>query len=106
MLHGINRSGHTFDHIAPFFSAISTSSRWICAGSATRIGLQGRILVEDFVRDLHELVQQLNLRDIVMTGNSMGGRVVQVHAGLHPDRTGKVIVEDVGPERPESVTTT
>ena len=39
MLHGINRSRAHLDHIAPFFIAISTSSRWICAGSATRIGL-------------------------------------------------------------------
>ena len=55
---------HLPDHIAPSFSAISTSSRWICAGSATRIGPpKGEYLVEDFVRDLHELVEQLNLRD-------------------------------------------
>ena len=35
----------------------------------------------------------------------MGGASCRC-TGLHPDRTGKVIVEDVGPERPESVTTT
>ena len=53
-------------------------------------------LVEDFVKDLHALVEQLNLRDVVLTGNSMGGRVVQVFAGMYPERTGKVIVEESG----------
>jgi pimeloyl-ACP methyl ester carboxylesterase len=107
MLHGINRSAHTFDHIAPLlhrdFHVIAMDLRGFGDSDWSP---KGEYLVEDFVRDLHDLVQQLNLRDIVLTGNSMGGRVVQVYAGLHPDRTGKVIVEDVGPERPESVTTT
>jgi pimeloyl-ACP methyl ester carboxylesterase len=107
MLHGINRSAHTFDHIAPLlhrdFHVIAMDLRGFGDSDWSP---KGEYLVEDFVRDLHDLVQQLNLRDIVLTGNSMGGRVVQVYAGLHPDRTGKAIVEDVGPERPESVTTT
>ena len=72
-----------------------------------RLGLvpKGEYLVEDFVRDLHELVEQLNLRDIVMTGNSMGGRVVQVYrASSRPNGQGHRRGRRAG--RPESVTTT
>ena len=61
---------------------------------------------EDHARDLHSLIEQLNLKDVVLNGNSMGGRVVQVYAGQHPDGVWKIIVDDVGPERPESVTRT
>ena len=48
-------------------------------------------------------VDQLKLRDIVIWGNSTGGRVAQVYAGLHPDRVSHMISEDVGPERPRSI---
>jgi pimeloyl-ACP methyl ester carboxylesterase len=107
MLHGINRSGHTFDHLAPLlrrdYHVIAMDLR---GHGDSDWSPKGAYLAEDFARDLHSLVEQLDLRDVVLTGNSMGGRVVQVYAGLHPDRTGKVIVEDVGPERPDTVTRT
>jgi pimeloyl-ACP methyl ester carboxylesterase len=45
----------------------------------------------------------LNLRNLVLLGNSTGGRVVQVYAGLHPDRVARLISEDVGPERPNEI---
>ena len=64
---------------------------------------QGRYLVEDHVGDLEGLVKQLGLRNIVVWGNSTGGRVAQVFAGLHPDLVAAVIAEDVGPERPRSI---
>ena len=38
-----------------------------------------------------------------MMGNSTGGRVVQVMAGLHPELVSRIIVEDVGLERPASI---
>jgi pimeloyl-ACP methyl ester carboxylesterase len=104
MLHGIGRSAHSYDHIAPHFQrdyhVIAMDLRghgdsdWHPAAA---------YLVEDYVNDLERLVEQLNLRGIVLTGSSTGGRVAQVYAGLHPDRVAKLIVEDVGPERPEDI---
>src|SRR5581483_6131722 len=60
-------------------------------------------LVEDYVKDLAAFVEQLNLRNIVLLGNSTGGRVAQVYAGQHPDRVSRLISEDVGPERPNEI---
>jgi pimeloyl-ACP methyl ester carboxylesterase len=60
-------------------------------------------LVEDYVKDIEAFVQQLKLKDITLLGNSTGGRVVQVFAGLHPELTKALIVEDVGPERPRNI---
>jgi pimeloyl-ACP methyl ester carboxylesterase len=64
---------------------------------------EGAYLVEDYVKDIEALVTQLGLRRVTMLGNSTGGRVVQVFAGMHPELVERLIVEDVGPERPQDI---
>jgi pimeloyl-ACP methyl ester carboxylesterase len=59
--------------------------------------------VEDHARDLEGFVRQLGLRNVVLWGNSTGGRVAQVYAGMHPEFVSHVISEDVGPERPRQI---
>ena len=104
MLHGIARHAHTFDHLAPRFAdryqVIAIDMR---GHGDSDWHPDGAYLVEDYVKDLEALVQQLGLRGITLLGNSTGGRVVQVFAGLHPDLVSALIVEDVGPERPRSI---
>jgi pimeloyl-ACP methyl ester carboxylesterase len=104
LLHGIARHAHTFDHLAPHFAR----SYHVLAIDMRGHGdsdwdAGGRYLVEDHVKDLEDLVAQLRLQRITLLGNSTGGRVAQVFAGLHPDLVAKLIVEDVGPERPEDI---
>jgi pimeloyl-ACP methyl ester carboxylesterase len=104
LLHGIDRIAHTFDHVAPRF----TSRYHVIAMDLRGHGdsgwdPQGRYLVEDHVGDLEGLVRALDLRNLTLWGNSTGGRVVQVFAGLHPELVATVIAEDVGPERPRSI---
>lgn len=104
LIHGLDRHAHTFDHIAPHFASrfhvIAVDMRG--HGDSTW-DPEGRYLVEDYVRDIESLVQQLQLRNIVIWGNSTGGRVAQVFAGLHPDLVTHMISEDVGPERPRQI---
>lgn len=106
MLHGISRVAHQFDHIAPKFKndyhvmAIDMRGHGDSAWSP-----DAAYLVEDYVQDLEAFADQLNLQGLVLLGNSTGGRVVQVYAGLHPDRVARLMVEDVGPERPNDIAT-
>lgn len=104
LLHGIARHAHTFDHIATDFSrdyhVIALDMR---GHGDSDWSPEGAYLVEDYVRDLEGLVDQLGLQRITLHGNSTGGRVVQVFAGLHSDRVERLIVEDVGPERPQDI---
>jgi esterase len=106
LIHGIARHAHTFDHIAPHFArdyhVLAIDMR---GHGDSGWDPEGDYLVEDHVKDLEGLVEQLRLKDITLLGNSTGGRVVQVFAGLHPDLVAKLIVEDVGPERPEDIST-
>jgi esterase len=104
LIHGIGRHAHTFDHIAPHFArdyhVLAIDMR---GHGDSSWDPKGDYLVEDHVKDLEGLVRQLKLTHITMLGNSTGGRVVQVFAGMHPDLVTKLVVEDVGPQRPEDI---
>ena len=84
MLHGIGRVAHSFDHIAPRFTdkyhVIAMDMRGHGDSSWSP---EGAYLVEDYVKDLEGLVEQLNLRGLTLLGNSTGGRVVQVLSLIH-----------------------
>jgi pimeloyl-ACP methyl ester carboxylesterase len=104
MLHGISRVAHQFDHLAPYFTAkyhvIALDMR---GHGDSAWSPEGAYVVEDYVKDLEAFADKLSLRDLTLLGNSTGGRVVQVYAGLHPDRVSRLIVEDVGPERTNEI---
>ena len=104
LLHGIARTARTFDHVAPHFTAnyhvLAVDMR---GHGDSAWDSQGSYVVEDYVKDIAALIAHLKLRNIVLWGNSTGGRVAQMIAGLHPDLVTAVIVEDVGPERPREV---
>lgn len=104
LLHGISRVAHTFDHVASHFAqnyhVIAVDMR---GHGDSGWHAQGAYLVEDYTSDIEQLIERLDLRNIVLWGASTGGRVVQMIAGLHPDRVSAAIVEDVGPERPAAI---
>ena len=104
LLHGIARVAHTFDHLAPRFSdryhVIAVDMR---GHGDSAWHPEGAYTVEDYTSDIEALIEQMGLRNIVFWGNSTGGRVAQMMGGLHPDRVAGIVVEDVGPERPESI---
>src|SRR5262249_43940956 len=83
LLHGIARHAHTFDHIAADYArdhhVIALDMR---GHGDSDWSPQAAYLVEDYVKDLEGLVDQLGLSRLTLQGNSTGGRVVQVFAGL------------------------
>lgn len=46
--------------------------------------------------DLHELITDLNLKDPILLGHSMGGKTVMRYAQLFPDTAEKLIIVDMG----------
>jgi len=104
LLHGIGRVAHTFDHLAAHFSSkyhvIAVDMR---GHGDSDWDPQAAYLVEDYAKDIESLAAGLHLRNIVIWGNSTGGRVAQVFAGMHPELVAGVIAEDVGPERPREI---
>jgi pimeloyl-ACP methyl ester carboxylesterase len=104
LLHGIARHGHTFDHIARDFARTYRVLAVDMRGHGdSDWSPEGAYLVQDYVKDLEGLIDQLRLQKVTLLGNSTGGRVAQVYAGIHPERVDKLVVEDVGPERPQNI---
>ena len=86
LVHGIGRVAHTFDIVAPSF----TSQFHVLAVDMRGHGDSAwdpaaNYLVEDHARDFEAFVTTLGLNRLTLWGNSTGGRVVQVYAGLHPE---------------------
>lgn len=104
MLHGIGRIAQTFSHVAGHFAddyrVIAVDMRG--HGDSGWASDQA-YLVSDYAGDIEAMALAMGLEDIVIWGNSTGGRVAQMFAGLEADRVAGVIVEDVGPERPLSI---
>ncbi len=104
LIHGLDRTAHTFDHLAPHFAGRYHVLAFEMRGHGdSGWDPEGRYLVEDHARDLEGFVRELQLRDVIVWGNSTGGRVAQVYAGMHPELVSAVISEDVGPERPRQI---
>jgi len=104
LLHGIARVARTFSHLAPHFvNDYRVIAVYLRGHGDSGWDPQGAYLVEDYVKDVEAHVAQLGFRNIVLWGNSTGGRVAQVFAGLHAELVAAVIVEDVGPERPPAI---
>jgi len=53
---------------------------------------------EVMVQDLVDYCQEHNLEKINILGHSMGGKIAMLFATLHPDKTDKLIVADIGPK--------
>lgn len=47
--------------------------------------------------DLINVLQELNLKDVVLIGHSMGGKTAMKVAGLRPDLVAKLIIIDIAP---------
>lgn len=104
LLHGIGRIAHTFDPVAARlagqYRVLAVDMR---GHGDSDWDPEGQYRVEDYALDIEGLAEALDLRNIVVWGNSTGGRVVQVFAARNPGRTAAVISEDVGPERPATI---
>lgn len=52
----------------------------------------------DMVNDLHDFLHQQDIKNPILIGHSMGGKVVMRYALEHPNEINKVIVVDIAPK--------
>ena len=55
-----------------------------------------------YLDDLRALIDRLRLKSPILCGNSMGGTLAYMYAGMHPDRVERLVAVDTGPGEPPS----
>lgn len=102
LLHGFNGFGETFNRIAPRLRSIRRLVAPDLRGhGASDWDPNGRYSAERFVADQAELADRLELGRFDLFGHSLGGLIAVAFAALHPDRVGRLVVEDVRPRPPD-----
>ena len=51
---------------------------------------------EVMAEDLHELMEENKLSNVILLGHSMGGKTAMTYAAKHPEKISKIIVVDMG----------
>jgi pimeloyl-ACP methyl ester carboxylesterase len=100
LLHPAPLNSHVWDSFAPAmasrFRVIAPDARGF-GESAWSESYENEV----FLNDLHALITELKLRRVVLCGNSMGGTLAYMYAGLHPENVERLILVDTGPgEKP------
>ena len=94
-LHGGAAHAHWFDFVAPGFTAdyrvLALDQR---GHGDSEWAEPPAYSYERYAADLAEVIEQLDLRDFVLVGHSMGGTVSLEYTAAHPGRVGKLIVVD------------
>ena len=99
LLHGFAQTCHSWDFVAlslcDRFRVVALDQRghgdsdWAPDGDYTP---------EAYQSDLHAIVQELGLREIVLIGLSMGGRNAFTYASSHPEHIRALVIVDAAPE--------
>ncbi len=58
----------------------------------------GTYALEDYLQELHEVIEGLDLRDLVLMGHSAGGKNSFIHTARHPERISRLIIDDMDPD--------
>ncbi len=52
----------------------------------------------DYLQELAEVIEGLDLRDVVLMGHSAGGKNSFIHSSLHPERISRLVIVDMDPD--------
>jgi len=96
LLHPAPLNSHVWDAFGPMmashFRVIAPDARGF-GESEWSHSYEGDV----YLNDLHALVNELKLRRVVLCGNSMGGTLAYMYAGMHPENVERLILVDTGP---------
>jgi len=97
-IHGLTRSAHDFDALAPHLAARYRVIALDVRGRGDSAwGPPDRYNIATYAGDLAALLDELGLGRVSLIGTSMGGRISILYAGRHPERVERVVLNDIGP---------
>jgi pimeloyl-ACP methyl ester carboxylesterase len=93
MLHGFLDHAHTFDLLASYlmdsFNIIAWDARGF--GSTDRVHPSGYYHFIEYLYDLDLFLENLNIKNPVLLGHSMGGMIASLYTGVFPEKIAKLI---------------
>ena len=99
LLHGFAQTCHTWDFVAlslcDRFRVIALDQR---GHGDSDWSPEGEYSPEAHQRDIHAIVQALELGSCVLIGLSMGGRNAFTYTAMHPENVRALVIVDAGPE--------
>jgi pimeloyl-ACP methyl ester carboxylesterase len=94
-VHGGAANGHWFDFIAPGFTPDYHVRALDLRGHGDSEHMDPpAYFYKDYASDLNQVVEELDLRDFVLMGHSMGGAVSLLYAATYPGRVKTLIIID------------
>ncbi len=94
-VHGGAAHAHWFDFVAPGLTRDHHVLSLDLRGHGDSARADPRTYAwKTFAEDVHAFVEELDLRDFVLVGHSMGGMVSLVYAATHPGRMGALVIVD------------
>ena len=94
-VHGGAAHAHWFDFVAGGFTADYHVRALDLRGHGDSAWADPPVYAfEKYASDVNEVVEELDLRDFVLIGHSMGGMVSLIYSATHPGRVGKLVLVD------------
>ncbi|AMO24023.1 alpha/beta fold hydrolase [Ramlibacter solisilvae] len=104
LLHGTSASLHTWEGWARELRTNRRVVRFDLPGFAlTGPNAQNDYSVDRYVAFVAAMLNQLQLRRVVLAGNSLGGQIAWSFAGTHPERVARLVLVDASGYPPESL---
>lgn len=98
-IHGLSGNAHNFDGLAPHLSSdYHVMSIDVRGRGDSEWGPPGEYLPPVYVSDLSLMLEALELERVTLIGTSMGGIISMIFAGGYPQRVGRLVLNDIGPE--------
>ncbi len=100
LVHGLQGQSHAWDPIA---DALAAEYRIVCPdlrGHGESAWAREGYWTANFVEDLHQLVQRLDLAPVLYVGHSLGARIGYAYGAAHPAEIRGMVLSDAGPETP------
>ncbi len=97
-LHGLLGSGANWRRITPSFEDRFHILIYDQRGHGRSFKPSHGYAPEDYAKDLHSILNELEWEKVHLVGHSMGGRNALEFASLYPEKLHSLVVEDIGVE--------